>query len=79
MTTNCFKWSTVGKYKPVPMEKYTVLKGVEKGGFEGPCLVNNAEHGATRNVERDRNERTTGAGKGSTEDNERNVSATGFL
>ena len=41
--------------------------------------MNNAERGAVRNVERDRNERTNAAWfKGSSEDNERNVSASSF-
>lgn len=32
-------------------------------GLEGPCLVNNAAREATRNVGRDRNERTNAASK----------------
>ena len=43
---------------------YAVLEGVLRGHTEaskGLCLVNNAELGAVRNVERDRNERVNAA------------------
>lgn len=61
------------------MESTGFSRGSRHGGLEGPCVVNNAEGGAAGNVERDRNERTTRLGKGSSEDNEGNVSATGFF